>query len=47
MMVKLVSGEFLKELEVSVEKGYQMKFGLDPIYGVKNPDLILKVRGPD
>ena len=31
MMVKLVVGEFLKELEVSVESGYKMRFGLDPI----------------
>ena len=44
MMVKLVVGEFLKELEVSTEKGYEIKFGYDPAYGVKNPDLILKVR---
>ena len=44
MMVKLVFGEFLKEFEVKVENDYKIRFGLVPIYGVRNPDLILKVR---
>ena len=47
MMVKLVVVELLKELKVSVESDYEMKFSLDPIYGVKNPDLILRVRGSE
>ena len=45
MMVKLVVAELLKYLKVSVESGYKIEFGLQPIYVVRNPDLILKVRG--
>ena len=44
MMVKLVVVEILKEFEVSVEPGYVMKFGRDPLVTVMNPDLIMKVR---
>ena len=44
MVVKLIIVELLKEFEVSVEPGYAIKFKQDPLYGVVNPDLIMKVR---
>ena len=44
MMVKLIVVEVLKEFEVSVEPGYVMKLGFDPLYTVKNPELVMKVR---
>ena len=44
MVVKLIVVELLREFSVSVEAGYAMKFGQDPLYGVTNPDLIMKVR---
>ena len=44
MMVKLIVLEVLKEFEVSVDSGYVMKLGFDPLYTIKNPDLIMKVR---
>ena len=44
MMVKLLVVELIKEFEVSVDPGYKMKFKLNPLYGVDNPDLILSVR---
>ena len=44
MMVKLIVVEVLKEFEVSVEPDYVMKLGFDPLYTVKNPDLVMKVR---
>ena len=47
MMVKIVLAELLKEFEVSVEDGFVMKFSQDPLYGVANPDLIMKVRRAD
>ena len=47
MMVKLVVVELLKEFEASVESGFVMKFTQDPLYGVANPELILKVRRSD
>ena len=47
MMVKLIVVELLRELDLSVEKGFVMKFSQDPLYGVKNPELIVKVKGSD
>ena len=46
MVVKLVIVEFLKEFEISVEKGYRMIMRMVLIYGVANPELILKLRRP-
>ena len=47
MMVKLIVVEVLKEFEVSVEPGYKMKFGPEPVYTVTNPNLTIKVRRGD
>ena len=44
MMVKLIVVEVLKEFEVNVEPGYVMKLSFDPLYTVKNPELVMKVR---
>ena len=44
MMVKLIGLELVKNFKFEVEEGYVMKMGLNPIYGVANPELILSIR---
>ena len=44
MIVKLIISEIYKNFKIEVEEGYHMKMGLNPIYGVANPDLILSLR---
>ena len=44
MVVKLILVELLREFEVSVEPGYAMKLGPQPLYTVLNPNLCMKIR---
>ena len=44
MMVKLIVSEMVKNFKFEVEEGYEMRMGMNPIYGVANPDLILSLR---
>ena len=44
MMVKLILVELVRRFRFEVEDGYKMKLGMNPLYGVANPDLILSLR---
>ena len=45
MVVKLILVEILREFELSVGDGFVINLDQKPVYGVTNPDLIIKVRG--
>ena len=44
MIIKLITLEMLKNFKIEVQEGYVMKFGMDPMYGVVNANLMLSLR---
>ena len=44
LMFKLILVELVKEVEVGTEPGFVPKFGMNPLYGIKNSELIVRLR---
>ena len=43
MMVKMIVVEFLRVFKFEVEDGFKVKWGMSPIYGVNNPELLVSL----
>ena len=44
MIVKLIVSELVSNFKFEVKKGYEMKMGLNPLYGVANPEVTASLR---
>ena len=43
MMVKMIVAEFVRVFKFEVEEGFKIKWTMNPIYGVNNPDLLVSL----
>ena len=44
MIVKLILVELVGKLRFEVEEGFEVEWGMNPIYGVANPNLVVSLR---
>ena len=43
MMVKMIVAEFVRVFRFEVEDGFKVKWGMSPVYGVNNPELLVSL----